>query len=136
MRDAFTAVLRRGAFIRFAAVGVAATAVHGASLHAIVVSAALHPTLANAFAFSAAFVASYLGHYHFSFRSRERHLKSAPRFLVIAIFGLALNSAIFAAVVNWLGLHYWIAFALAVVVTPAAVFLASRRHAFGGRRAG
>lgn len=132
MREDLIARLRQGAFIRFAAIGVAATAVHGASLHAIVVWAGLHPTFANVFAFSAAFVFSYLGHYYFSFRSRERHVRSGPRFLAVAVVGLALNSAIFAVIVNWLGLHYWIAFALVVVVTPLVVFLASKHFAFGG----
>lgn len=131
MCEALIAPLRRAAFARFAAIGVAATAVHGAGLHAVIVWGGLHPTVANIFAFSAAFLFSYLGHYYFSFRSRERHAKSAPRFFAIAMLGLGINSAIFAVIVNWLGLHYWIAFALVVVITPIVVFLASKRFAFG-----
>lgn len=133
MREKIIAALRRGAFIRFAAVGLAATALHGASLYAIVAGAGLHPTLANVFAFSVAFAFSYLGHYHFSFRSRARHAASAPRFLAVAVLGLTLNSAIFGLIVNLLGLHYWIAFALVVTVTPTAGFFASKHFAFGER---
>lgn len=127
---AFATKLRQGVFIRFVTIGLTATALHGAVLHTLVVQAGLHPTLANVFAFSTAFVFSYFGHYFVSFRSRERHVKSAPRFLTIAVGGLALNSAIFGVVVNWLGLHYWIAFALVVTMTPTVVFFASKRFAF------
>jgi|GEM_PF-308902 len=117
-------------FARFASIGVLATLIHGLMLNLLVLSAGLHPTMANVGAFLSAFMVSYLGHYYFSFRSREDHIAAAPKYLGVALIGLALNTLIFAVIVNLMQLHYMIAFAAVIVILPPIIFVISRTFVF------
>lgn len=117
--------------LRFGAVGGVSTVVHGAVLTALVETADVHPTLANIAAFIAAFLTSYFGHYYITFKSTRRHLESAPRYLAVALAGLANNTFIFLLMVNGLKVHYGFAFALAIVSTPILVFALSQRFVYG-----
>ncbi len=117
-------------FTRFAGIGVVATIIHGVSLNLLVLGAGLYPTLANVGAFLFAFSVSYLGHYYFSFRSRQDHVAAAPKFFVAAIIGLTLNTLTFAIMVNILQLHYMIAFAVVILILPPIMFLISRKFVF------
>ncbi|NOX83421.1 MAG: GtrA family protein [Alphaproteobacteria bacterium] len=117
-------------FARFAGVGVLATLVHGVALNLLVLGANLHPTLANVVAFLCAFSISYLGHYYFSFRSRQDHAAAAPKFFFTALIGLAYNILVFAIIVNLLQLHYMIAFGAVIVTLPPMTFLFSRKFVF------
>ena len=117
-------------FARFGAIGLLATVVHGLILNLLVLSAGIHPTTANAGAFLSAFAVSYLGHYYFSFRSSEDHLAAAPKYLVVALIGLALNTLIFALVVNLMQLHFMIAFAAVITILPPVIFVISKAFVF------
>ncbi len=118
------------AFARFSGVGVFATLVHGLALNLLVLGAGLHPTLANVGAFLSAFSISYLGHYYFSFRSRQDHVSAALKFFIAALIGLTLNTLTFAIMVNLLQLHYMIAFTAVIFILPPVMFLISRKFVF------
>lgn len=117
-------------FARFAGVGVLATLIHGLALNLLVLGANLHPTLANVGAFLCAFSISYLGHYYFSFRSRQDHVAAAPKFFVAALIGLIYNILAFTIIVNLLQLHYMIAFGAVIVTLPPVMFLFSKKFVF------
>ena len=121
---------RISSFIRFVGVGGAATLIHGVALHLLVVLSGLHPTLANFAAFLVAFAVSYLGHYYISFQSSSDHTIAAAKFLVTALIGLMLNTLIFLITVNYLSLHYFIAFAVVIVAVPPVIFSIARAFVF------
>ena len=117
-------------FIRFFLIGGGATVVHGAVLYILVTTIGFHPTVANVAAFLAAFCVSYLGHYYISFRSKADHAKAVLRFFATALIGLTLNTLIFLVVVNFLGAHYFIAFAIVVLAVPPLIFVISKKFVF------
>jgi len=115
---------------RFAVVGAAATSTH-VSVAVLAVERLSTPVLlANALAFAAALLVSYFGNHAWTFRRSGRHNKHFPRFLLIALAGLAANQAIMFAIVNLAGLNYLFGLALVVLIVPASSFVMSRRWAF------
>jgi putative flippase GtrA len=126
----FTDRRAAASLVRFSGVGVLATLIHGLALNLLVLGAGLHPTLANTGAFLSAFSISYVGHYYFSFRSRQNHAAAAPKFFIAALIGLTLNTLTFAIMVNVLQLHYMLAFAGVTLILPPVMFLISRKYVF------
>ena len=99
------------AIYRFGVVGVVATLAYlGSSL--VLLDRGIAPHLTNLLAFVVSTVTSYLGHYFFTYRSGDSHLRMGTRFFLVTA-GLALLSAV---------LHH---LALLVGTTPkvAALFV-------------
>lgn len=70
------------AIVRFGLVGVTATLAYlGASL--LFLDRGMNPRLANLAAFGVGTVTSYLGHYFFTYRSGDSHLKLGTRFFLV-----------------------------------------------------
>jgi putative flippase GtrA len=81
------------AVFRFGVVGVAATLVYlGSSL--ILLDRGISPHLTNLLAFVVATIASYLGHYFFTYRSGDSHLRMGTRFFVVTAGLMALGVAL------------------------------------------
>ena len=79
------------AVVRFGVVGVASTLVYlGVSL--VLLDKGVAPHWTNLLAFGFGTVASYLGHYFFTYRSGESHLRLGTRFFLVTA-GLALLCA-------------------------------------------
>lgn len=95
-------------FLRFAAVGAVATAVHYAILIALVQLAHVNPVLATACGFCIAAVVSYSLNRHFTFDHRPVFAHGLAKFLAVGAVGLALNAGIVALLI-WQGLHYLVA---------------------------
>jgi putative flippase GtrA len=74
--------------------------------------------LASSIGFAISAVANYGFNARLTFRSKERHAKTLPRFIVTACLGLAINSVLLAFLAS-LGLHP----ALAQIVTTLGVLL-------------
>ena len=77
-----------------------------------------------------AFVFSYGGHYYISFRSNHDHAATVAKYLITALIGLTLNTVTFILIVNIFKLHYMIAFAVVVVLSPPVIFFISRNFVF------
>jgi hypothetical protein len=78
----------------YAAVGLAATAVHllaALLLHSL---AGFGPLSANAAAFALAWSVSYAGNHLLTFEAGARHRQAMPRFIVVSGIGFALNQSI------------------------------------------
>ena len=76
------------AIVRFAMVGVAATLVYlGASL--VLLGWGMAPQPTNLIGFLLGTATSYLGHYFFTYRSGDSHLRLGARFFLVTA-GLAL----------------------------------------------
>ena len=90
------------------------------------------PVIATSLAFCAALAVSYGFNYYWTFKSLGAHRVMLPRYITVALLGLALNAGITFVVVNMGG--YWYGYALLAVITivPVMSFLLSKHWAFGG----
>ncbi|MCI0723590.1 MAG: GtrA family protein [Acidobacteria bacterium] len=121
--------------LRFGLVGGLATATHVTIFMCLIAVKDTYPMLANLIAWIMAFVVSFLGHYNWTFReaSVERGrsaLQSMPRFLMVSLLGLALNSLVVALVIDVARWPYGAAAALMATLVPLVTFGASKLWAF------
>jgi putative flippase GtrA len=123
-------------YARFGAVGLAATATHAVMFAGFIEFVGLAPLVANFAAFGIAVLVSFLGHFHWTFRSqtaahgRQQQRAAFVRFAQVALAGLALNSLAVILIVNLLALPYLYALILMVGVVPLVVFAMSKFWAF------
>lgn len=119
---------------RFGLVGAAATLVHLVTAQGIL-AASVPPMAANAAGFVVAFGFGLLGHYHFTFRAAGPFARAVRRYGVISISGFLVNNLVLVALVSSGRVGDGIAVATAILVVPAATFLASRLWGFSAPRA-
>lgn len=93
-------------FLFFAAVGAIGTAAHYALLLALVQGPGVNPVSASAAGAALGALVNYLLNYRFTFRSRQAHRNTAPKFFFLAAVGLGLNTLLMALGVNVLHWHY------------------------------
>ncbi|WFP49056.1 GtrA family protein [Methylomonas sp. EFPC3] len=118
--------------LKFAIVGGLATATH-AGIFAFVIETQLAQALeANFIAFAVAFLISFLGQYHWTFRnSSDTHWsKKMTKFLIVALIGLGLNTAGVLVIVERLLLPYHYAILFMVTVVPVTTFIINKKWAF------
>jgi len=116
----------------FAAVGVAAAAVHLAVVWAMVSQWSIPALMANPVGFFVAFWVSFFGHRHGSFKADEPHpmRRALPRFALVAVAGFIANELLYAALLTWTSLHYTVALFIVIAVVAVATYLSSRFWAF------
>ena len=115
---------------RFAVVGGAATATHLAVGLLLAEGLGMAPFWANFLAFSAAVFVSYFGNLVWTFEMAEAGVGRLPRFVVVALCGLAANQAIVFATVNMAGWSYRVALAIVLLVVPVLTYLVNRQWVF------
>lgn len=123
----------RGQIVRFAVVGMAATLTHVVAALALHGGMKLSPLWANFVAFCAAVLVSYFGHRGWTFAVEGRHGIGFPKFLSVALAGLAASQAIVYAMVEVIGWPYRLALVAVVVIVPGLSFLFIRHWAFSAR---
>lgn len=116
--------------IRFAAVGLCATAVHTLIFTALV-GIGLSGILSNLLSFSVAWCVSFFGHARFTFEVSDIRFDQSRRFLATSVIGLISNSIIAFLIVDYLLLNPWIAVLLMITVTPIMVFILLKTWVFG-----
>ena len=119
-----------GRISRFIGVGIAATLTHGLLLIILVEALSMRPAYATVLAFLAAFIVSYLGHYHFTFKAKRSHKQAMPSYGLIALVGAIINFTIILLMSDVLNYHYMIAFIVTIFAVPPLVYSLSRDHAF------
>jgi len=82
-------------FIKFVVIGGAATLLQFFLLGLFVELGWLRPTLASATSYACSSVFNYLANYHLTFTSKQNHSQTLPKFVVTALIGVALNTALF-----------------------------------------
>ncbi|MEM8572003.1 MAG: GtrA family protein [Pseudomonadota bacterium] len=123
-----------GEILRFAMVGIGATATHFGVLTLAVEAFGINPAVANGLAFCIAVCVTYLGQSYWVFSSRSASPSRMAKFLATAFGGMVANVAIMAASVDLFGLPYQVGFAISLVVVPASTFLANKFWVFGTSR--
>src|SRR5690606_27102708 len=90
----------------FIVAGLAAAIVQYGSLVLFAELCRIDPVASSLLAFLAGGVASYLLNHRFTFNATSRPEAAAPRFFLVALLGLCLNTLLMALLVNVLTLHY------------------------------
>ena len=120
----------------FVLVGSLAAAVHFTVVIALVSAFSTPPLMANVFAWMVAFGVSYVGHHRLSFRGQAAPVaRSAARFALVSLSGLALNEAAYALLLHLTPLRYDIALALVLVGVAFITYQLGRHWAFAGKQA-
>ncbi|MBN8432190.1 GtrA family protein [Microbulbifer salipaludis] len=107
--------------VRFAAVGGVATAIQYTVLVLLVELFGVVAIAASALAYGLSALANYLLNYHFTFGGAVEHSRSLPKFVAVAVVGLAINTLCFALAATQL--PYLAAQVVATLVTLAGNFL-------------
>lgn len=118
-------------FVRFAGAGAIGTAAHYAVLILLVEVAAMPAAIATSFGAVTGALVNYLLNYRYTFRSNASHTFTGPRFAVIAVIGLVLNSAVVFFFVR-LGSHYLVGQLVATLLVLLFGFLANQFWTFSG----
>ncbi len=119
--------------VRFGIVGMAATLTHYLALILLVESGGLRATPATGIAFLLALCVTYLGQSYFVFRAADHGTSRLARFCMVALGGLAANSAMMFVVTESLGLSYHIGFVITLMIVPTASFILSKIWVFRQR---
>ncbi|MBS0445666.1 MAG: GtrA family protein [Proteobacteria bacterium] len=119
--------------IWFIVVGCLAAAVHFGVVVALVHGLDLAPLVANVAGWLVAFVVSFSGHFHLTFRAlRAPLLRSAWRFFMVSALGFLANEAAYAVLLRWTGLNYALTLAIVLIAVAVSTWLLSRHWAFLG----
>lgn len=116
-------------FVRFAAVGVAATSVHYAILIALKEWAGTGPVLATTAGYAVGAVVSYTLNRRFTFEVRPAYGAGLVKFLGVIFVGALINALIVALLVA-AGAHYLVAQVIATGLVLIWNFLVSRALVF------
>ena len=116
--------------MRFAVSGGLATVTHVVVFVVLVEWLGLRPVLAATPAFVLALLVSYGANYHWTFAANGPHRLMLPRFVAVALIGLALNLLITYSVVDLAGYWYGYALLLVVLIVPLLTFTLSRVWVF------
>ena len=116
--------------LRFAVSGGLATLTHVSVFVMLVEWFAVRPLLAATPAFVVALIVSYGMNYHWTFAVTGPHRIMLPRYVAVALLGLALNLGITYVVVDKLGGWYGYALILIVLCVPLVTFLLSKFWVF------
>jgi putative flippase GtrA len=108
-----------GRFLRFCAVGAVATGIQYAILFVLVVTTPLLPEIASGVGFVVSALANYQLNRRLTFRSGRPHTQAMPRFFLLVLCGLGLNSLVLSLGYRILGLRLL----LAQVVATGLVLL-------------
>jgi putative flippase GtrA len=112
-------------FLRFAAVGVVATAVHYAVLIGLTELAGVHPVIGTACGALTGGVVSYTLNRLYTFTARPAYMRGLAKFIIVISIGAALNAGI-VAFFMWVGLWYLVAQFIATAIVLIWNFAVSR----------
>ena len=110
-------------FTRYATIGVIATLFYMAMLIAFVEILHLDPVFSSSVSFVFILLGSYFANRWWTFRSVRGHAYSLPRYIIVSVSGLSLNTGIMFLTVNILGWWYISGQMIAIFTVPLSNFL-------------
>lgn len=121
---------RAAQFTLFSGVGAVGTLGHYAVLVLLVEYGRAGAVFSSMCGFVVGAATNYMLNYYFTFRSKRPHRDAAPRFALIALIGVGLNTAVMGLLANGLELHYLLAQICATVLILVWNFSANRAWTF------
>lgn len=122
-----------GSLIRYGMVGAVGTLAHYAILVALVERGGVAPPVATAIGFATGAVINYALNVRFTFQSERPHREALPRFLLVALGGMFVNSGIVALGTEVLHIPYMIPQIIATAVVVLITFGVNRVWTFQRR---
>lgn len=120
--------------VSFAIVGVGATLTHAIIFNISFELLQLYHLIANIFGFCIAFLVSYLGQFHWTFKEQSIQLADKRgaffKFLKTALLGFAVNLFWAFLILELLQLHHYYYLALLTFVTPILIFILNKFWVF------
>ena len=117
-------------FVIFSAIGAVGTGGHYATLIVLVELLSQPAVLASTCGFIVGALINYILNYHITFQSSKPHRQALLQFLLIAVMGGLMNTALMYIGVERIHLHYLIAQVLATALVLLWNFFASKHWAF------
>lgn len=114
----------------YASVGVAGTAVQYMILIILVSAGTTGPVAASSVGAIVGAIINYILNYLFTFRSRENHARTAPRYFLVALVGFCVNWAAMSVMVHLLGIHYILAQIVSTCIVLVLTFSANAAWSF------
>ena len=115
---------------RFTLVGIAAACVHIGIVWGLITQFEIETLIANYFAFMTAFIVSFTGQYLWTFRSKRNWQSAFIRFIMIALFGFAVNNIILITLLDLKFMSDSLSAVLSACIIPAVTYFAGRFWAF------
>ncbi|WP_022942804.1 GtrA family protein [Psychromonas hadalis] len=120
--------------VSFSIVGVGATLTHAVIFNLVFQQLQFHHFIANILGFCLAFLVSYLGQFHWTFKEQAIQLtdkRSAfVKFFKTALLGFAVNLFWSFIILEFLQLHHYYYLALLTFVTPILIFVLNKFWVF------
>ncbi len=116
--------------VRYFIVGVIGTGIHFGVLIMLVELFGVEAVTASTIGFIVTLIVSYVLNHRWTFRSDRRHLSAMPRYTLVSVSGLLLNSAIMYVTVHVLEWWYILGQCMVVVVVPLTNFLFNYHWSF------
>lgn len=120
-------------FIRFGLVGIVSTLCHMGTLIILVEFFGYIPLLASTLGFILAVIVSYILNYRFTFMVSGNHALFFPRYLIVCLTGLTINTSIMYVTVNILNWWYIIGQITTLTVVPITNFTLNKFWAFNSK---
>lgn len=117
-------------FFRYAGAGAVGTIFHYAVLIALVQLASADAVAASTAGAIVGALVNYALNHRYTFASRKAHGRALPRFVAVAVAGIALNAIVLAAMLAFGGPHYLVAQVVATGAVLAAGYFANRAWTF------
>jgi len=121
-------------FVHYVGVGGIGTALHYLTLTLLVELRLLRPTIATVVGAAVGAMANYALNYYLTFASKEKHSRTLPRFLVIALLSAFLSGAGMWVLTGKLHAHYLLAQILCTVVILVVGFVLNKTWTFGSSK--
>jgi putative flippase GtrA len=110
-------------FTKYATVGAIATLIYMGILVALVEILQLDPVLSSVIAFIFILIGSYYANRSWTFRSNRTHGYTFPRYIMVSLSGLLLNTGLMFLTVNILGWWYISGQMIALAAVPLSNFI-------------
>ncbi|MEO9136010.1 MAG: GtrA family protein [Casimicrobiaceae bacterium] len=117
-------------FFRYAGAGAIGTAAHFTVLVALVQLGGANAIAASTAGAAVGAVVNYAINHRFTFSSRKSHVLALPRFLAVALAGLALNAIVLAAMLAATDVNYVVAQLVATGAVLGITYLSNRAWTF------
>jgi len=121
-------------FLRYAGAGAIGTVAHYAVLTATVEFAKATPTVGTVAGASVGALVNYVLNYNLTFASNQPHRTTLPRFIAVALLGIALSGMVVKFCVEGAHLHYLLAQLVATVVVLGVGYVLNKVWTFSASR--
>ncbi len=115
---------------KFTLVGLAAGTIHISIVWVLIRYFSSPPFVGNLTAFVCAFSVSFVGQYHWTFKSRRHYVSALWRFFLIAVAAFLVNNAVLLGFLTSTALPDEMAAAMSALAIPVFTYFAARLWVF------